>query len=134
RQFGTTIVLVTHDMDEAFRLGHRVAVMSQGRVLQYDRPAALLRQPADPFVSRMIGITDQAIRLLSLTTAGEVATRDGGDSDAKEGPVIAASASLREALSELLWKGADSATVIDSAGTPCGRLTVAAILSHGRPD
>ena len=42
RRFGTTVVLVTHDMDEAFRLGARVAVMSEGRVLQYDRPAALL--------------------------------------------------------------------------------------------
>src|ERR1700756_909864 len=52
RRFGMTVVLVTHDMDEAFRLGHRVAVMSGGRVLQYDRPAVLLTQPADPFVSR----------------------------------------------------------------------------------
>ena len=73
RRFGTTIVLVTHDMDEAFHLGDRVAVMSQGRLLQYDRPAVLLTRPADPFVARMTGLADRAMRLLSLTTAGEVA-------------------------------------------------------------
>src|SRR3981189_1632812 len=70
RRFGTTILLVTHDMDEAFRLGDRVAVMSHGRLLQYDRPAVLLTRPADPFVSRMTGASDRAMRLLSLTTAG----------------------------------------------------------------
>jgi len=61
RRFGTTIVLVTHDMDEAFRLGDHVAVMSHGRVLQYDRPAVLLTHPADPFVARMTGSADRAL-------------------------------------------------------------------------
>ena len=75
RRFGTTIVLVTHDMDEAFHLGDRVAVMSQGRLLQYDRPAVLLTRPADPLVARMTGLADRAMRLLSLTTAGEAAIR-----------------------------------------------------------
>jgi osmoprotectant transport system ATP-binding protein len=128
RRFATTIVLVTHDMDEAFRLGNRVAVMSQGRVLQYDRPAVLLTRPADPFVSRMTGSADRAMKLLSLTTAGEVAVPGASD-----GPTVAASASLRDALSELVWRGAESAAVIDANGMPCGRLTVAAILAHGRP-
>ena len=128
RRFGTTIVLVTHDMDEAFLLGDRVAVMSQGRVLQYDRPTALLTRPADPFVSRMTGLADRAMRLLSLTTAGEVAS-PGGSS----GPKVSASASLREALSEMLWSGADSALVVDADGTPRGQLTLGAILAHGRP-
>ena len=128
RRFGTTIVLVTHDMDEAFRLGNRVAVMSHGRVLQYDQPAALLTRPADPFVSRMTGIADRAMRLLSLMTAGEVAIPGASD-----GPVVAASASLRDVLSDLVWRGAESATVVEADGTPRGRLTVAAILAHGRP-
>ena len=128
RRFGTTIVLVTHDMDEAFHLGDRVAVMSQGRMLQYDRPAVLLTHPADPFVSRMTGLGDRAMRLLSLTTAAEIAVPG-----TSAGPPVPAGASLREALSEILWANADSAQVVDADGTPRGCLTITAILAHGRP-
>ena len=128
RRFGTTVVLVTHDMDEAFHLGDHVAVMSQGRLLQYDRPAQLLTHPADPFVARMTGLADRAMRLLSLTTAGELAA--AGESS---GPRVPESASLREALSEMLWCGAQSALVVDEEGRPRGQVTMAAILAHGRP-
>jgi osmoprotectant transport system ATP-binding protein len=128
RHFGTTMVLVTHDMDEAFRLGHRVAVMSQGRVLQYDRPAALLTHPADPFVARLTGISDRALKLLALTSAGEVAAPGSSD-----GPKVASTASLREVLSELLWSGASSALVLGADGAPLGALTVGAILARARP-
>lgn len=128
RRFGTTVLLVTHDMDEAFRLGSKVAVMSGGRLLQCDRPAVLLTRPADPFVSRLTGLADRAMRLLSLVTAGEAALPGASD-----GPAVAPTASLREVLSELVWSGADSARVVDADGTVRGRLTVAAILAHGRP-
>ena len=129
RRFGTTIVLVTHDMDEAFRLGDRVAVMSHGRMLQYDRPAVLLTRPADPLVARMTGIADRALRLLSLTKVGEIASP--GQSD---GPEIPAAASLRDALSELLWRGAQAGRVVQSDGTVQGCVTIAAILAHGKPE
>jgi osmoprotectant transport system ATP-binding protein len=129
RRFGTTIVLVTHDIDEAFRLGDRVAVMSHGQVLQYDRPAALLTRPADPFISRLTGTGDRAMKLLSLTTAGEAA-----EPGPAEGPTVAASATLRDVLSDLLWSGAAEAIVMNADGSPLGRLTVAGILAHGRPD
>ncbi len=128
RRFGTTMVLVTHDMDEAFRLGHRIAVMSQGRLLQYDRPAVLLTHPADPFVARMVGLSDRAMKLLALTTAGEAALPGSS-----EGPRVSSSASLREVLSDLLWSGAASALVLAEDGTPRGQLTVAAILARARP-
>ena len=127
-RFATTIVLVTHDMDEAFRLGDRVAVMSHGRVLQYDRPTVLLSAPADPLVARMTGLTDRAMKLLSLTTAAEAALSGQGS-----GPAVPASASLREVLSELLWQGAQSARVVSPDGSALGHLTLAAILAHGRP-
>jgi osmoprotectant transport system ATP-binding protein len=128
RRFGTTIVLVTHDMDEAFRLGDHVAVMSCGRMLQYGPPAELLTRPADPLVSRMTGLADRAMRLLSLSTAGEAALPGTVD-----GPEVPASATLRDVLSELMWRGVDAARVTDANGTARGHLTVAAILARGRP-
>jgi osmoprotectant transport system ATP-binding protein len=128
RRFGTTVVLVTHDMDEAFRLGSKVAVMSCGKLLQYDRPAVLLTRPADPFVSRMTGLSDRAMRLLSLVTAGEAVLPGASD-----GPAVAPGASLREVLSELVWNGAESARVVEADGSVRGRLTIAAILARGRP-
>ena len=127
RRFGTTIVLVTHDMDEAFRLGDRVGVMSGGRLLQYDRPAALLTEPADPFVSRLTGTNDRALRLLSLVTAGEAAEPGSGDTVS-----VASQASLREVLSDLIWQGAAAATVRRADGSAAGRLTVEGILRYGR--
>ncbi|HEV2272464.1 MAG TPA: ABC transporter ATP-binding protein [Steroidobacteraceae bacterium] len=133
RKFGTTIVLVTHDIDEAFRLGDRVAVMSEGRLLQYDRPEVLVTRPANPLVARMTGSAERAMRLLSLTTAGEAALPLPASESGADGLVVATSASLREVLSELLWRGSECATVVDADGTPRGRLTVAAILARARP-
>jgi osmoprotectant transport system ATP-binding protein len=128
RRFGTTMLLVTHDIDEAFRLGDRVAVMSHGRVLQCDRPAALLTRPADPFVARLTGTGDRAMKLLALTTAGEAA-----EPGPAAGPAVAAAASLRDVLSDLVWTGALEATVLNADGTPRGRLTLAGILARGKP-
>ena len=132
RKFGTTVVLVTHDIDEAFRLGDRVAVMSAGRLIQYDQPDVLVTRPADPLVARMTGSAERAMRLLSLTTAGEAALPLAACEAGVDGLVVPASASLREVLSELVWRGGECATVVDANGTPCGRLTVAAIMARGR--
>jgi osmoprotectant transport system ATP-binding protein len=129
RHFGTTVILVTHDIDEAFRLGDHVAVMSEGRLLQYDRPEMLITQPADPFVSQLIGSGDRSLRLLSLITAGEaVARTDVADS----GPTVTAATSLRDVLAELVWRGASSAQVVGTDGTVVGHLTLASILARGR--
>ncbi|HEV2441366.1 MAG TPA: ABC transporter ATP-binding protein [Steroidobacteraceae bacterium] len=133
RKFATTIVLVTHDIDEAFRLGDRVAVMSEGRLLQYDRPEVLVTRPASQLVARMTGSAERAMRLLSLTTAGEAALPLAASQGGADGLLVPTSASLREVLSELLWRGSECATVVDADGTPRGQLTVAAILARGRP-
>jgi osmoprotectant transport system ATP-binding protein len=135
KSFGTTILLVTHDMDEAFRLGNQVAVMSQGKLLQCDSPAALLTRPRDPLVARMTGMADRALRLLSLTTAGAAALPGlppAQTAMATPSPGVSEAASLRDVLSELVWRGADAAIVTSADGKARGHLTIAAILAHGR--
>ncbi len=128
RRFATTVVLVTHDMDEAFHLGDQVAVMSEGRILQADRPAVLLARPADSFVARLTGVADRALRLLTLTSAAEAAVP--GDA---HGPEVPADASLRDVLSELLWRGESSARVVGPDGSVIGQLRLGDILARGRP-
>src|SRR3546814_10792207 len=56
RELGKTVVMVTHDIDEAVRMGDRVAVFAEGgRLAQYDVPAAVLGSPADDFVADFVG-------------------------------------------------------------------------------
>jgi len=54
-RLGKTIIFVTHDMDEALKLANKIAIMSEGKVLQYDTPDNILRQPANDFVEELIG-------------------------------------------------------------------------------
>ena len=54
REMGKTILFVTHDIEEAFKLGDRVIIMNDGRILQFDTPGAIIRQPADPFVQSLV--------------------------------------------------------------------------------
>ena len=63
RELGTTIVFVTHDVDEALRLADRVIVMNAGRVVQAAPPDELLGAPADAFVRELVGVDAQTRRL-----------------------------------------------------------------------
>jgi osmoprotectant transport system ATP-binding protein len=73
REQRTTVIFVTHDIDEAIKMGDRVAVMQQGGVLaQYASPADLLTKPASDFVARFVG-SDRGLKRLALTTVAGVA-------------------------------------------------------------
>ena len=55
KKLGKTFIFVTHDMDEAIKLADRICIMSKGKVVQYDTPDNILRNPANDFVREFIG-------------------------------------------------------------------------------
>lgn len=121
KRFCTTIVLVTHDMDEAIRLGDAIAVMNEGRLLQYAPPEEIIARPATPFVEELIGGAERPFRLLSLTRCGDLA-----EPGIASGPAIDTAISARDAYAELLWSGRDAAPV-ERDGEAIGRVTRAAL-------
>jgi osmoprotectant transport system ATP-binding protein len=127
RRFGTTIVLVTHDMEEAFHLGNKVAVMDKARLLQYGTPAEILTHPAEAYVERLVGTADRPFRLLSLATVA-----DAVEPGTAAGPPVEAATSLRDALSQMMWTGRSDLAVRDPEGTTIGKVSVGGILAHGR--
>jgi osmoprotectant transport system ATP-binding protein len=121
QRLGSTIMLVTHDMEEAIRLGDRVAVMDGGKLVQYATPAEIIARPATDFVADMVGDVERPLRLLSLIPLSDIV-----EEGPAEGAPLSADASLREALSVCLWSGR-SAVPVERDGTPLGRVTFEAI-------
>ena len=117
-----TVVFVTHDLDEAIRMGDRIAILREGRVVQYDTPEAILARPANAFVEEFVG-QDRALKRLSLYT---VESRMGRVADvADDAPRLRADATLRDALSALLGARSELALVQDSSGAALGTLRLA---------
>jgi osmoprotectant transport system ATP-binding protein len=123
-RFHTTIVLVTHDMDEAIHLGDAIAVMDEGKLLQYAPPEEIIARPATPFVEELIGTAERPFRMLALARAGDLV--EPGDAS---GPPIPADASARDACAELLWSGRAAAPVQQN-GAVVGQVTLQALMSR----
>jgi osmoprotectant transport system ATP-binding protein len=128
RELGTTVVFVTHDVDEAVRLGDRIAVLRQGGHLeQYDDPATLLGAPATPFVADFVG-ADRAVKRLSVT---RIDTADLEPYDGDLAASLPASADLGQALAMLL-AGDDRVEVRADDGSRLGTLTLPGLLAQAR--
>jgi len=121
-----TILFVTHDFDEAIKMGDLVAVMEVGgRLAQFGPPAEILARPASVFVARFVG-ADRGLKRLALRRVDELPLLDAA-ALGPDAPRIDGRSSLRDALSAIINAGVETGAVVDDAGTVRGAVTTAAI-------
>lgn len=123
RQLRKTVIFVTHDIDEALKMGDKIAVLREGgHLAQYASPEELLAAPADDYVASFIG-ADRGLKRLNLHRLEELCGEPPADVVDESLPRVSADTSLRLALSVLLETRAPAITVTTDAG-PCGTVTM----------
>ena len=128
-----TIVFVTHDIDEAIKMGNKIAILKQGGILaQYDTPETILAYPNSEFVASFVG-TDRILKRLSLVRVGDIRL-EPANGEAEDLPRIDGNLNVRDALSEIIGSGSTKG-VVERDGER-GLLTIDAIekLSRARDD
>lgn len=118
RLLGRTIVLVTHDIDEALRLAEHLVLMDHGEVVQQGNPLTMLTRPANDFVRQFFGRSELGVRLLSLRSVADYVRRE----ERAEGEALAEEMTLRDALSLFVARGCEVLPVMNTQGQPCGTL------------
>jgi len=124
-----TILFVTHDVEEAFRLADKIIVMRAGKVVQYGSPIEIVTHPADAFVEDLVG-SNNLLRRLSLVNVQSIlkAREEMGipavlpEPDAEETAVLRPEDDLRSALSLLLSSGKDMLRVENASGKVLGEV------------
>ncbi len=118
-----TVIFVTHDIDEAIKLGDRIAILREGGVLaQYDTPDAILAAPSDDFVARFVG-ADRGLKRLALRRLAEIEL-DSPNGVPADAPRTSLQTTLRDALSLMLTEGAENLVVLDDDGEVKGILSI----------
>jgi osmoprotectant transport system ATP-binding protein len=126
-----TVVFVTHDIDEAIKMGDRIAILREGGVLaQYDTPREILTRPADEFVAKFVG-ADRGLKRLALTTLAELKLIEPNglrpDTSVEGARRVSRETSVRDALSALLASDGHPLTVVDGDGEVEGLLTLTVV-------
>jgi osmoprotectant transport system ATP-binding protein len=122
KTIGKTIIFVTHDFDEAVRLGDRIAVLSdKSKIEQFDTPATILAKPTNDYVASFIG-RGAALKRLALIRVDEA--KLGPARDASGTLTVAATDSLRDALDLLVLSGSPAIGVTGAEGTVTASITV----------
>jgi osmoprotectant transport system ATP-binding protein len=115
REIRKTIVFVTHDIDEAIKMGDRIAIMQQGgKLAQYAPPAELLSRPASKFVEDFVG-ADRALKRLALQRVRDV--------DLWKAPLVRVGEPVAEARAKLADADIRIPLLVDADGKPLGWLS-----------
>jgi osmoprotectant transport system ATP-binding protein len=123
KSIGKTIVFVTHDFDEAIKLGDRIAVLGpKSKIEQFDTPAKILANPASAYVSSFIG-EGAALKRLALLLVGNTKMGASSKAHAKAG-TVKVSDNLREALDRIVLAGGNTIGVLDATGATVGSLSI----------
>ena len=129
---GKTIVMVTHDIDEALLLATRIVLLDHGRIVQAGTPLQLLAEPANDFVVDFAGRSDIGIKLLSLQLAQDFSRAEPKQAGPGLPATIATTATLREALSFMALHRIAQVNLADASGAHAGVLHAADIF--GKPE
>ena len=138
REIRKTVVFVTHDIDEAIKMGDRIAILREGgQLVQYDAPANILADPADDFVAQFVG-ADRGLKRLALTRLDEIELEDASVArQVAQADTVSSDATLRDALSAMMSDSMRPLLVVDGEGTPIGSVSIELInkaLRRGRTD
>jgi osmoprotectant transport system ATP-binding protein len=120
-----TVIFVTHDIDEAIKMGHRIAILKDGELIQYGTPDEILARPVDDFVSDFVG-ADRGLKRLLLRELRDIElTSTNGDAD--ELPTVDERTSLRDALSLMVTRRVTALTVLGEDGERRGTVSMEAL-------
>jgi len=120
RTMKKTTLVITHDLDEAIRMGNRIAIMKDGEIVQTGTPEEIVTQPADDYVADFVAHMNP----LNVLQASDVVEAGTGVRD------VPADMPLSEAMAQVLDTG-EPLSVTEN-GTPIGRITAQSILSRLR--
>lgn len=115
-EYNNTFVFVTHDMDEALKLGDRIAIWHEGKVVQYDTPENILAEPANDYVRDFVGRE----RLFDAKTSN-ITVKEVMNSNVL---TISLGKSVSDALTTMHSKGVDTLFVVDDYDKLMGRVTI----------
>ncbi len=128
-----TVLFVTHDVDEALRLGDFIVIMRNGRIVQSDRPVAILARPRDDFVAELVNAGD-LVRRFSVMRVRDAMLDEASQADT-QGPnqaTVRIDDDLRSALSAMLATGNLRLRVLDETGQFVGTLSLDHMLAAAR--
>src|SRR6266568_4500615 len=124
KQIKKTVIFVTHDIDEAIKMGDRIAVLREGGILaQYGTADELLGDPVDDYVADFVG-ADRGLKRLSLRQIGDLLGDQPAIQIPADAPTVTAETSARVALSVLFTSNANVLAVTGEDGAPLGAVTL----------